>query len=439
MKRTVKLPADDRRNGWYEILPAQPESQPLVGDATTDWLVIGGGFVGMAATRRLAELNPNDSVMLLDAQRIAHGTSGRNSGFVIDLPHKGDLEGPDIERKKKFIGLNRAAIRWLEQLVTDNNIDCQWSHAGKLQGAVSERGVKFLQHFQFLLKELGEPGQMLDGAALKQKIGSDYYQQALYTPGCILMQPAALMRGLLATLPDNAVCHEDTPVLGLEQRNGLWRVQTKTGVITAKKVLLGTNIFTEQLGLLKSRMLPIMTFASMTRPLSDAEFKAFGGSDDWGLTPADYAGTTLRFTRDRRMVVRNQYRFVPDYSSSDAERARIHDQHRQALEARYPQLAQLPFEYTWGGVCTLSSNYTSFFGELKPGLYASCCHNGVGVARGTISGKLLAEQASGGDSLLLRDMQQVSGMPARIPPQPFLGIGVKARLKMAEWASRSEV
>jgi len=435
----IKLPADDTSNGWYEILPSQPESQPLRADATTDWLVIGGGFVGMAATRRLAELNPDQSVMLLDAQRIGHGTSGRNSGFVIDLPHKGDLDGPDIERKKKFIGLNRAAISWLEQLVTEHGIDCQWSHAGKLQGAVSERGVKFLEHFQYLLRELGEPGDMLDGNELQRKVGTDYYQQALFTPGCILMQPAALMRGLLASLPANAVCHEDTPVLALDARNGGWQVKTPQGVVTAKKVLLGTNIFTEQLGLLSSRMLPIMTFASMTRPLSDDEFAAFGGSDDWGLTPADHAGTTLRFTRDRRMIVRNQYRFVPDYSSSAAERERIHGQHRQALEARYPQLAAVPFEHTWGGVCALSRNYTSFFGELKPGLYASCCHNGVGAARGTISGKLLAEMASGGDSALQRDMQQVSGMPAWLPPQPFLGVGVRARLKMAEWASRSEV
>lgn len=439
MSRSIKLPADDKANGWYEILPPQAASQPLTGDSVTDWLVIGGGFVGMAATRRLAELNPNDSVMLLDAQRIGHGTSGRNSGFVIDLPHKGDLDGPDVERKKKFVGLNRAAINWLEQLVTDNNIDCQWSHAGKIQGAVSERGIAFLEHFEYLLKEMGEPGQMLDGEALRQKVGTDYYQQALFTPGCILMQPAALMRGLLDTLPENAFCHEETPVLGLEPHQSGWRVQTQNGVVTAKKILLGTNIFTEQLGLMTSRMLPIMTFASMTRPFTDEEFKAFGGSDDWGLTPADHAGTTLRFTKDRRMVVRNQYRFVPDYSSSDAERARIHDMHRDAFLARYPQLSGVPFEYTWGGVCALSRNYTSFFGELKPGLYASCCHNGVGAARGTISGKLLAEMASGGDSQLQRDMQQVSGMPAWVPPQPFLGVGVRARLKMAEWASRSEV
>ncbi|WP_027855993.1 NAD(P)/FAD-dependent oxidoreductase [Marinobacterium jannaschii] len=440
----IKLPVDDHSCGWYEILP-QPlreqgaEPRPLRGIQQTDWLVIGGGFVGTAATRRLAELNPNDRVVLADAQAIGHGTSGRNSGFIIDLPHKGDLEGPDIERKKKFIALNRAAISFLEERVQQHNIQCDWSHAGKLQGAVSERGVKFLDHFRQLLKEMDEPHEVLDRQALKHKVGTDYYDSALYTPGCILMQPAALMRGMLQHMPENVTTWENTPIEKLERRNGVWIAKTRDGEIQAKKVLLGTNIFTEQLGFLKSRMLPIMTFASMTRPLTDAELAAYGGTLDWGLTPADYAGTTLRMTRDRRLIVRNQYRYVPCYGSSFEERQKIRQQHREAMDVRYPMLKDLPFEYTWGGVCTLSRNYTSFFGELEPGLFASCCHNGVGAARGTISGKLLAEQASGGDSRLLRYMREVSGMPALVPPKPFLGVGVRARLKMAEWVSRSEV
>lgn len=435
----IKLPADDNSCGWYECLPEQPQTQPLHGTQKTDWLVIGGGFVGTAATRRLAELNPQQKVMLLDAQMIGHGTSGRNSGFVIDLPHKGDLEGTDLERKQKFMALNRAAIRFMEEKVQQHGIECQWSHAGKLQGAVSERGVAFLEHFQSLLKELGEPYQMLDQETLRQKVGTNYYAQALYTPGCILMNPAALQRGMLQHMPDNVTTCENSPVTALEPRNGGWLARTSQGEVQAKHVILGTNIFTEQLGFLKSRMLPIMTFASMTRPLSDAEFAAYGGTEDWGLTPADHAGTTLRMTQDRRLIVRNQYRFVPSYGSSQAERQRIHGMHRQALNARYPMLKDVEFQHTWGGVCALSRNYTSFFGELKPGLFASCCHNGVGAARGTISGKLLAEMASGGDSELQRFMQDVSGMPARLPPQPFLGLGVRARLKFAEWVSRSEV
>ena len=440
----IKLPADDNSCGWFEILSPEyqqhmSEPNPISGVEKTDWLVIGGGFVGMSATHRLAELNPEQRIVLVDAQKIGHGTSGRNSGFVIDLPHKSDLVGDDIERKRKVIELNRAAIQYLEDKIMRHGIECQWSHAGKLQGAVSERGVKFLEHFQRLLKELGEPHEMLDQASLRKVVGTQYYQQALYTPGCPLMQPAALIRGLLAHVPDNVSVWEETPILNLERRNGTWVAQTANGQVHAKNVILGTNIYTEQFGHMTSRMLPIMTFASMTRPLTDAEFAAYGGTADWGLTPADHAGTTLRMTQDRRLMVRNQYRFVPNYNSDLATREKIHVMHRESLEARYPMLKAVTFEHTWGGVLSLSSNSQAFFGELEPGLFSSCCHNGVGVARGTISGKLLAEMASGGDSKLQQNMQAVSGMPARLPPEPFLGIGVRARMAFAKWQSRSEV
>lgn len=441
--KKIKLPFDDNSCGWFETLPDslayKPVSKVLRGIEKTDWLVIGGGFVGMAATRRLAEMHPNQRIILVDAQAIGHGTSGRNSGFIIDLPHKGDLEGNDIARKKKFIALNRAAINFLEQQVTQYKIPCDWSHAGKMQGAVSDRGVKFLDHFQKLLKELDEPFEVLDRAAVKQKAGTEYYQQALFTPGCILMQPAALMRGILVNMPENVVVYQNTAIEKLTEHNGSWSALTRDGEIIAGKVILGTNIFTEQLGHLKHRMLPIMTFASMTRPLTKEEFADFGGTTDWGMTPADYAGTTLRMTKDCRLLVRNQYRYVPNYSSSLSERREIRAMHRDAMNARYPMLNRVPFDYTWGGLCTLSSNYTSYFGELENGLFSSCCHNGVGAARGTISGKLLAEMASGGDSKLQRYMAEVSGMPSRLPPEPALGLGVRTRIKVAEWMSRSEV
>ncbi len=439
----IKLPADDNSCGWFETLPQslKPQQRSAVarGKIKADWLVIGGGFVGMAATRRLAELHPQAHIVLLDAQHIGEGTSGRNSGFIIDLPHKGDLVGKDIERKQKFISLNRAAIDYLQTQVERDQIDCNWSHSGKLQGAVSDRGIRFLDHFQVLLKELGEPFEVLDSAALQKKVGTSYYRQALFTPGCVLMQPAALMRGVKENLPDNVTVYENTPVLELEQRQERWLARTKDAEFSAPKVILGTNIFTEQLGHLKHRMIPIMTFASMTRPLNDAEFTAYAAETDWGLTPADYAGTTLRMTADRRLIVRNQYRFVPNYSSSYQERSEISVMHRNALKARYPMLENVEFDYTWGGVCALSQNYTSYFGERKPGLFISCCHNGVGAARGTISGKLLAEMASGGDSDLQRFMVEVSGKPSRLPPQPALGLGVRTRIKVAEWVSRSEV
>jgi glycine/D-amino acid oxidase-like deaminating enzyme len=184
-----------------------------------------------------------------------------------------------------------------------------------------------------------------------------------------------------------------------------------------------------------------MTFASWTRPLTDAELATYGGQLDWGLTPADHAGTTVRITQDRRLIIRNTYKHVPKYgrSTSDAMRSKVQDSHRKAFLARFPQLAGVPFSHTWGGVYAISRNFTNFFGELENGVYASACDNGVGAAWGTISGTMLADLAVGADSVQLNDIRAVTGMPSLNPPEPFLGLGVRSRIRLAAWNSRSEL
>ncbi|MGH1541431.1 MAG: NAD(P)/FAD-dependent oxidoreductase [Arenicella sp.] len=438
--KNIVLPCNDQHNAWFQQLsiPSISNKSKELQDRHYDYVVLGAGFVGTAAAYRLGELNPDKDIALLEADRVGNGASGRNSGFIIDLPHKGDLEGQDLQKKHMITRLNRAAIDFLESNVTRHNIQCNWSRAGKYQGAVGERGEKYLQHFAAILDEMQEPYDILDQSDISKITGTNHYSQAIYTPGTILLQPAALMRGTIDNMPTNVGVYENTPVMHLQKQYNHWKILSKNATITASKVILATNIFSEQLGVMRNRMVPIMTFASMTRPLTDKELSNYSGTLDWGLTPADHAGTTVRMTSDRRLIIRNQYQYVSQYNSNTLERRKIRQKHIAAKNKRFPELQKVPFEHTWGGVCAISRNSQSVFGELQTGLYASICHNGVGGARGTISGKLLAEQVSGMDSQLLRDMQAVSGRPAIVPPKPLLGIGVRARLKLASWNSRSE-
>lgn len=434
------LPRDDNCNGWYQLLDAPAPARRLNTRETADWLVIGAGFTGLAAARRVAELRPGERVVLLEALRVGQGASGRNTGFVIDLPHKRDLEGDDLPRKQKLLALNRAAVSDLETLVQRHAIDCGWSLAGKYQGAVGERGLKYLDHYETLLRDFDYPYRRLERDELAPILGTRHYAAAIYTANTALMQPAALVRGLGESLPDNAALYEHSPVVTLTRSGGQWCATTAEGEVRAPHLLLGSNIYSQEFGFLRHRMLPVMTFASMTRALTDDEMTRFSAAPHhFGLTPADHAGTTVRLTPDRRLIIRNQYRFVPRYHDDLAERNRIRQGHRASFEARYPELAHVPFEATWGGACGLSRNYTAFFGQVGDQAWMSGVHQSVGAARGTISGKLLAELATGQDSAQLSDMLAVSGKPARNPPEPFLSLGVKARMRHAAWASRSEL
>lgn len=442
MKKTTSLPYDDSTCGWYAALPPAAPCRRLKGEQRADYTVIGAGFVGLAAARRLAELRPEARILLIDAQRVGYGASGRNSGFVIDLPHKFALEHPDAEHKQRLLRLNRAAIAQLQGLTQTHGIDCQWSHAGKYQGAVGPRGRAYLDHFEHLLKDLGEPFRWVERDELAKVTGSRHYSRAIYTPGCYLMQPAALVTGLGRSLPENVELLEESPVHRLERDGkGGWVLHGTDGQIRTGELLLGTSIFTQEFGFLRNRLLPVMTFASWTRPLTDSELQVYGGELDWGLTPADHAGTTVRMTQDRRLIIRNTYKHVPKYgrSTSDGMRLGVREDHRKAFIARFPQLANVPFTHTWGGVYAISRNFTNFFGELETGIYASACDNGVGAAWGTISGTLLADLATGAQSSQLQDIQAVTGMPSMNPPEPFLGLGVRSRIRLAAWNSRSEL
>src|SRR5690606_37571768 len=151
------------------------------------------------------------------------------------------------------------------------------------------------------------------------------------------------------------------PVLELRRESGWYFLRTQHAEIKAKSVVLATNAFTAEFGYLKSKILPVMTFASWTKPLSDRDMQTYGGQLDWGITPADHAGTTVRMTQDRRLLIRNSYRYAYDYNTSASQLKRVVGAHRASFISRYPSLRHVEFEHTWGGTSSLSRNFQTFF------------------------------------------------------------------------------
>ncbi len=416
--------------GWYAILPPPPPARRLQGRQTADWVVIGAGVTGLAAARRLAELAPEARIVLLEQYRIGYGSSGRNAGFIIDTPHL--TEGFDAHANQRVSRLVVAGLAELERHVRDQAIDCEWSPRGHLSAAVTSGRAASLRATCRMLDAVGEDYEWVEGQALADWIGTRHYHAAVFTPRTVLVNPAALCRGLGESLPDNVDVYEESPATRVESGSPV-RIECAQGSIRASNVLLTNNAFVTRLRILRREVFPMIACASLSRELTEKEQAAMTGAPDWGIT----GSATLRRTHSNRMLYRSGTYYRGDFRLGTGLRKTLLAMHYRGLRRRFPMLGGLEFEHTWAGVFCMTRNWSSVFGRLERGLFASLGYAGVGLPRGTISGKLLAEFAMGSESDLIRDVQALSG-PGRLPPEPLLGLGVGARLWWYRWRTRRE-
>lgn len=423
-----KTPADRPGSGWYEILPPPGPAQRLEGDISADWLVIGAGFAGLTAARRLSQLCAGDRIVVIDAQRVGVGSAGRNSGFMIDLPHElqSGSYGGGADADRKQIAMNRTAIAYAREAAADHGLEAYFDACGKYHGAADTRGLEALESFEAHLDRLGEAYDKLDASDLKKLTGTGYYVRGIFTPGAAMLQPAGYVRGLAEGLRDKLRIFENSPVVRIETGRP-HTLHTANGKATSPNVILAVNGHLESFGLFERRLLHVYTYASMTRALSAGEQKALGGAPAWGLIPADPMGTTVRRIKEGRIVIRNTFTYNPRMACSDRQRKRAARAHDASFRARFPMLEGVEMEYRWAGQLCLSRNSVPAFGAVGEGIYAAGCQNGLGVCKGTLHGKLIADLAAGADEPLLSDMLAMD-KPERLPPEPFLSAGVNLKL-----------
>ncbi|MEY9325618.1 NAD(P)/FAD-dependent oxidoreductase [Sinorhizobium fredii] len=436
-----RLPKNTGTSGWVAMLPPRIEGPRLEGSLTADVVVIGGGFAGLSAARRISQLDPNISVAVLEAGVIGEGAAGRNSGFIIDLPHEvssDDYGGDSASKSKKAITISRSAIALASAIAEEQG----WSReifdpCGRYSVAISKEGDEHLASYAGQLDKLGEDHRLLDAQEIAAVTGTRCYTSALFTPGTVIIQPAAYIRGVADCLRPPITVYERTPAVSFESTEQGWRVKTPHGSISTDRIILANNGHAESFGFFKGRLLHIFTYASMTQAFDPGRLS---GERKWAATPALPMGTTVRRVPGRRgdrILIRSRYTYHARQVVSDASLRRAGAQHDRKFKARFPGLDDVGMEYRWAGPMAVTWNSVPAFGEIERGVFAACGCNGVGATKATASGIAAAELMLGHGSELTEIYRSFEA-PKALPPQPFTAIGAKVNLAFREWNAGGE-
>ncbi len=432
-------------SAWNDLLPAREPRPSLSGNLRADWLIVGAGFAGLSAARRVQQEAPNDSIVILDAQGLASGPAGRNSGFMIDLPHDlaSDDYGGQLENDRKTIKQNRYAINFAKETVETLELpkEC-FKEIGKINGAATAKGMRHNHDYAKHLSKLDEKYEHLDATSMKDITGTNYYRGGLFTPGTVMIQPALYIRSLGERILSNRLrLYESSPVEELNKIGSDWQAKTPKGVITASKVILAVNGNIENFGYFKNSLLHVYTYGSITQKLTPEEIKSLGGRKEWGLTPADPLGSTVRRicgTGGDRIVIRNRFTYEPKMSPRKSIIENVNRTHIKSFSDRFPMLKNIKLMHTWGGHLTLSRNNVAAFGEINSGLFSACCQNGLGTVKGTLHGIAAAELAMGKKTALVEQLLSTP-MPKKLPFKPLTKIAVSSRIKLGELLAGKEL
>jgi gamma-glutamylputrescine oxidase len=385
--------------------PPLPLRPSLAGEVAADVCVVGGGYTGLSAALHLA--GQGYRVVLLEAQRIGWGASGRNGGQVGTGPRKDEAElaawlGPGVARQ--LFELAEAGKALVQDLVSQHRIDCDL-RTGQVVAAAKPGHVAPLHaRASRLARDYGyrlmEP---LDARATAALVGSPRYAGGVLDLGALHLQPLAYALGLArAALAAGVQIYEHSRVLGYDRAESV-AVRTAAGRVRARYLVLGCNGY---LGGLEPRLaghiMPINNFIVATAPLPPTLLPAI-------LPRGSCAHDTLFVLNYFRRTADGRLLFGGGENYRAAFPADIASVVRPYLLQVFPQLAGVPLEYAWGGTLAITRNRLPHVGRLPPNVFFAHGYSGHGIANATLAGQLIAEAVAG----TAARFDVLAGAPAR--------------------------
>ncbi len=430
---------NDNGCSWINDLDQRQNPNILNSKINCDWLIIGAGYTGLSAARKLGQLNPGQNIVLVDAQLAGEGASGRNSGYLVDTTlNDGFTSNKKLEIYKKKIDIYQLGIISVKNFIKEYQVNCDWNECGKYFASSELKDEKILFNFSKILSNLNFKHSLLDNSQLRKKLGTNFYNIGIFTKGGILLHPGKLARAMIDALPNNVQLFENSFLTRWQKINGKIHCQFEKGSIKTKKIIFATNGFLRSLDIKKNYNFPLTLTASMTRPLTDEEFKSIGEPSEWGILPVRPMGATIRFTKDRRILIRNTAEVYNPYQMSKSELNKRSLNQRIGIKKRFPELPDNIIQSSWSGIVSRTRNSSQIFEKIDNNIFVAGCYNGSGIGVGTLFGEQIAIKASNENTTEIETIE-ARNKPTRLPHDPFLSLGVRARLIYERFRAKSEI
>ena len=386
-------------NLYYDTAAAGPSTPPLDGDGRADVVVIGGGYTGLSAALHLALRGV--SVVLLEAEEVGFGASGRNGGQV----NPGLKPDPDLVLKAygadlgaRMLSFAGSAPDIVFKLIERHAISCEANRSGMLRAAAHPRQVDAVRATTVQYQRLGAPVEFLARDAIARSTGTDRYHGAMLDRRGGAVNPLSYARGLArAAIAAGARLHGRTRALELKRSGSGWLARCATGNVSAAQVLIATNGYTDDIwpGLRRS-IVPVFSSIAATAPLPEKIAGAIlpGGEVLWesGAITVYY-----RMDRARRLLIggRGPMREI----GTPADIAYILRYARKL----WPALSSATWTHAWGGQLAITRDHIPHLHVPSPGVWVCLGYSGRGVALATAMGAQLAHKVA--------DPQAVLDMP----------------------------
>lgn len=382
------------QQSYYEAsVQRPPAAPPLRGAVQADVLVVGGGFAGLSAALELAQRGL--SVVLLEADRIGSGASGRNGGQAIvgyasgQGPFEEQLGAADAQRAWD---LSVQAVELIEQRIATHGIDCDWQR-GYTYVADSARKARALREEFEDHSRRGVACEWAEGAEVARFIRSPRYVAAFRENTSGHLHPLKYALGLARAAQAAGVqIFERSPVTGL-QRGKTLVARTPQGQVTARFGVLAGNCMLPEFGPqvapeIAPRIMPVGTYIVGTEPLDPALCERLIPGNA-AVCDNNFVLDYFRFSADRRMLFGGRVSYTtmtpPNLKAVMAQR----------MGAVFPELANVAVPCVWGGFVDISMNRAPDFGRLGDNLYYLQGFSGHGVALTGLAGQLVAEAVAG--------------------------------------------